>query len=157
MKYYKNVSKFLFKAYDYLNKYDIKEDRLLRKMQSFFNRDFKYNDCGAIGGQQLTIKPNGDITICHACWNSCNDICGNINQNSFEDVFNTEIYKKWKNNLTINKSKCLKCPAISICGGGCPIQSKILFDNEKGIDKAFCIHTKFTLKELLKRHFELDK
>jgi uncharacterized protein len=154
-KYYRNVSKFLFKAYDYLNKDGVVEDRILRKIRSFFKKEFRYSDCGAVGGQQLTIKPDGDVAVCHACWNSSIDVCGNINKNSFEEIIETDIYKKWKNNITINKNKCIKCSAISICGGGCPLHSRSLFNNEFLIDKPFCIHTKYSLKELLRRHFEL--
>jgi len=35
------------------------------------------------------------------------------------------------------------------------MQSNTLFGNEQGLDKAFCIHTKYSLKELLKRNFDL--
>ncbi|HSQ97487.1 MAG TPA: radical SAM protein [Rickettsiales bacterium] len=155
-KYYKKVSKFLFKSYDFLNRNNIKDGRILRKFRAFYGNKFKYNDCGAVGGEQLTIKPNGDITVCHGYWNSTKEICGNIKENSFEDIIKTDIYQKWRNNLTVNKEKCLKCPAIYICGGGCPKQSEALFGDQKEIDKSFCIYTKFALKELLKRFFEAE-
>ncbi len=153
--YYKKVSKFLFKSHDFLSPFDIIDSRLLRKIKGFDDKNFMYSDCAASGAQQLTIKPNGDITVCHGYWNSNVEKCGNINKNSFEDVFETDIYRKWKNNLTINKKQCLKCPAISICGGGCPKQSEVLFGDQYKIDKPFCIHTKYSLKELLKRSFDI--
>lgn len=152
--YYKKASHFLFKAYDELSPLGIKDDRILRKIRAFHGKDFQYNDCGAVGAQQLTIKPNGDMTICHGFWNSQKEYCGNININSFKDVFSSEIYKKWNVNLVINKKKCLKCPAIYICGGGCPAQAENLFGSQQSIDKAFCIHTKYSLRELFKRQLK---
>lgn len=152
-KYYKKASKFLFKAHDILSKHDIKEDRLLRKFRAFYSGRFKFNDCSAVGGQQLTVKPNGDLTICHGYWNQQKDNVGNIKTSSFQDVFRTKIYSNWKHNLTINNKKCLKCPALYICGRGCPKQAKDLFDSQSEIDYPFCIHTKYSLKELLKRAF----
>lgn len=115
-KYYKKASKFLFKAHDILSKHDIKEDRLLRKFRAFYSGRFKFNDCSAVGGQQLTVKPNGNLTICHGYWNQQKDNVGNIKTSSFQDVFRTKIYSNWKHNLTINNKKCLQCPALYICG-----------------------------------------
>ena len=148
--YYPKVSKFLFKAHKIFQKHDIKEDRILRKFRAFYINRFKFNDCSAVGAQQLAISPNGGLSICHAYWNSPIQKCGNIKSSTFEDVFKTEIYKSWKHNLTVNKKKCLKCPALYICGGGCPKQAADMFNNIQGIDKPFCIHTKYALKELLK-------
>lgn len=148
--YYPKVSKFLFKAHKIFQKHDIKEDRVLRKFRAFYINRFKFNDCSAVGAQQLAISPNGNISICHAYWNNSIQKCGNINSCNFEDVFRTKTYKNWKHNLTVNKKQCLKCPAIYICGGGCPKQAADMFNNINGIDKPFCIHTKHSLKELLK-------
>lgn len=61
----------------------------------------------------------------------------------------TQIFREWQNNLTVNKDKCLNCPAIYICGGGCAMQSHDLFGNLNAIDEAFCIHSKYTLEILL--------
>ena len=79
----------------------------------------------------------------------------NINQiQSFSDLFDNAEYIKWSNNITLNKKKCLRCPAIYICGGGCAMQAKDLFGNEKKIDKPFCIYTKGMLKNILKEVYE---
>ena len=144
------LSLILFKAHKIFQKHDIKEDRVLRKFRAFYINRFKFNDCSAVGAQQLAISPNGNISICHAYWNNSIQKCGNINSCNFEDVFRTKTYKNWKHNLTVNKKQCLKCPAIYICGGGCPKQAADMFNNINGIDKPFCIHTKHSLKELLK-------
>lgn len=75
--------------------------------------------------------------------------CDIIFHNSFSDIIQTQIFREWQNNLTVNKDKCLNCPAIYICGGGCAMQSHDLFGNLNAIDEAFCIHSKYTLEILL--------
>ncbi len=39
--------------------------------------------------------------------------------------------------------------SLYICGGGCK-KTSLRYNNIQGIDKSFCIHTKYSLKELLK-------
>ena len=149
--YYIEASKFLFKVYDCLQPYGIIDDRLQRKVRAFNSKYFKYNDCGAVGGNQICVAPNGDVTVCHGYWHSDKERCGNINVNSISDLINHDNFKKWKTNLTINKKECLICPAIHICGGGCAMQSGTIFNSQFELDKGFCLHTMHTLKELFLR------
>ena len=153
--YYKKATKFIYKSNKKLFDQGFNEDRINRKYDSFYNRIFKFSDCGAVGGNQITVCPNGDIEICHGYWNYKRKILPNINQiQSFSDLFDNAEYIKWSNNITLNKKKCLRCPAIYICGGGCAMQAKDLFGNEKEIDKPFCIYTKGMLKNILKEVYE---
>lgn len=148
-KYYKNVTKFIIKSNNVLFPEGFKEDRIKRKYFAFYEKDFKYSDCGARGGNQITIKPNGDITICHGFWNTLENEIGNINKIEIKEIFKTKNYKKWNENITINNKKCKYCDSLYICGGGCAMQSKNLFGNELSLDKAFCIHSKYMMKFLL--------
>ena len=54
---------------------------------------------------------------------------------------------------TIDKSECKNCPAISVCGGGCPLQSEALFGDRKDLDRATCIYYKESLKWLLLQYY----
>ncbi len=148
-KYYKEATKFIIKSNNELYKLGFREDRIKRKYYAFYERDFKYSDCGARGGNQITIKPNGDITICHGYWNTEENEIGNINDINITEIFNKKNYKKWNNNIPINNNYCKNCNALFICGGGCAMQSKALFNSENKIDKGFCIHSKLMLKYLL--------
>lgn len=150
--YYKRVSKFLFELRDYLVPQNITEERLGRKYTAFYSSTFKYNDCPARGGEQFVVTPNGDVVVCHGYWNQPHgEVCGNINKDSIKTIQQSRNYKKWKNNLTVNKQKCLKCPAIRICGGGCAYQADKVFGKQTHIDEPNCIYVKYALKELLKR------
>jgi len=157
-KYYSDATKFIYKSNDILYNDNFDEDRIKRKYDAFYNRKFKFADCAAIGGNQVAILPNGDVEICHGLWNRKESHILNIaNINSFDEIKKTSEYDFWKNNLTINKEKCLKCPAIYICGGGCAVQARDLFDDIGGIDKGFCIHTKIILKLILQEVYEENK
>ncbi|MCT4552576.1 MAG: radical SAM protein [Alphaproteobacteria bacterium] len=152
--YYEKVSEFLFTSHEKLSDAGIREGRILRKINAFYDeKKFKFNDCAAVGGGQLSIKPNGDVIVCQSVWSKAKEICGNINQNTFEDIFASDLYREWRGNLTVNKKECLECSAISICGGGCPEQSEVLFGGRLKVDKTFCIHSKHSLEKLLKEAF----
>ena len=47
---------------------------------------------------------------------------------------------------TIDNKKCKYCPAISVCGGGCPLQAEALFGKRTVLDKASCIYYKKLLE-----------
>ncbi len=149
--YYRDATKFICKSNDKLYDEGFDEDRIKRKYDAFYNRKFKFADCAAIGGNQIALLPNGDIEVCHGLWNRKREHILNIkNVKSFDEIKKTKEYKFWKNNLTLKKEKCLKCPAIYVCGGGCAVQSKDLFGDINGIDEGFCIHTTIILKLILK-------
>lgn len=148
--YYKKACKFLIKSYETLTQDGIYDGRMIRKIDSFYDNEFKFSDCGAIGANQLAIKPNGDICICHGYLKTDKYVIGNIDVNSLEEIMNSEEISFWKKRNTLENKKCLKCNSLFICGGGCAIQAEALFGNRKCLDKPFCIHTKSTLKWLLK-------
>lgn len=147
--YYQNATKFLIKSHENLQKHDIMDGRIMRKYDAFYNQHFKYSDCAAVGGNQLSFMPNGDITVCHGCWPLKNHVCGNVHTNSIEDIMETDAFRWWENRLTVNCDACLRCPALRICGGGCPIQSEHLFKNRDSIDYGYCMHTLQFLTHLL--------
>ncbi len=149
-KYYRKAVRFLFDVRKKLIEHDIFEDRTNRKYSAFFNRDFRYSDCGAVGANQISIRPNGEVTICHGFWNdpSENHI-GNIKEISFNDIINCKNYCSWRDRITINREKCLSCSAIYICGGGCTMESKQMFGSEEALDLPFCYYTKRFLRLIL--------
>lgn len=152
--YYKEASKFLLKSYETLSCCNINDGRLNRKIDSVLKSEFKFADCGAIGANQLAIKPNGDICICHGYLKTDKYVIGNIITNSIEKIMQSEEIAFWKQRSTLNNLKCLKCDSLFACGGGCAIQAEALFGSRSKIDKPFCIHTKTALKWVLKKGYE---
>lgn len=45
--------------------------------------------------------------------------------------------------------ECKNCPALGICGGGCPFNAYQQEKNIWALDKRFCIHAKMTLEWLI--------
>ncbi len=155
--YYKKACDFLIKSYKLLSSNNIYDGRIIRKIDSFYNNEFKFSDCGAIGANQLAIKPNGDICICHGYLKTDKYVIGNIRKISIKEIMSSDEMKFWKERNTLNNKKCLNCNALFICGGGCAIQAEALFGDRKKIDKPFCMHTKKTLSWILKESYRLSK
>lgn len=148
--YYKEAVKFIYKSNNQLFDLGFNEDRINRKYIAFFEKKFKFSDCGAVGGNQITICPDGTIEVCHGYWNNEIHKLPNINSiNCLDDLFVLNDYNCWKNYMPIKKHKCINCPYVYICGGGCAMQSRDVFGSEKNIDKAFCIYTKIMMKYIL--------
>ena len=143
----------LFKAYEYLNSKKIYEDRINRKVESFMKRQIKVSDCGAIGNQ-LVFFPNGDVGICHAFQNKY--IIGNVKNLESDIVANNLDLKLWANRTPFNIDECKFCPAIAICGGGCPHNAYVQNGSIFTTDKNFCIHSKMALNWLLNRVYKLQ-
>lgn len=154
--YYKRACNFLIKSYERLSKKGIYDGRLIRKIESFYDNEFKFSDCGSIGANQLAIKPNGDVIICHGYLKTDKYAIGNIRRDSIETILESDEIKFWKQRNTLNNKECLKCEALYICGGGCAIQAEALFGDRKEIDKPFCIHTKSALDWLIKESYKLN-
>lgn len=152
--YYKEASEFLLKSFDVLSKQNIYDGRLNRKLDSIVSNQFKFADCAAIGGNQLTIKPNGDVCVCHAYFKTDKYIIGNINKDNIIDMISSTEFNFWKKRNTLNNRKCLNCEALFCCGGGCALQAESLFDDRNKIDKPFCIHTKTSLKWVLQKCYD---
>ncbi len=57
-------------------------------------------------------------------------------------IWNTPLVKKWQKRLPIYNQECKDCKAISICGGGCPLNPKEIKGNIFKKDEAMCIFTK---------------
>ncbi len=153
--YYKRASSFLIKSYECLSSKNIYDGRLIRKIDSMLNEEFKFSDCGAIGGNQITVKPNGDLCVCHGYLKTDKYVIGNIKETSIKDVLNSDEMKFWKERNTLNNKKCLDCEALFICGGGCAIQAESLFMSRNQIDKPFCIHTKESLRWILIKGYDI--
>lgn len=148
--YYKEAVKFIYKSNNQLFDLGFNEDRINRKYIAFFEKKFKFSDCGAVGGNQITVCPDGTIEVCHGYWNSEIHKLPNINNiNHLDDLFVLDDYNCWKNYMPIKKHKCINCPYVYICGGGCAMQARDVFGSEKNIDKAFCVYTKIMMKYIL--------
>ncbi len=146
--YNEKAARFIIDAFKIFRDRGVYEDRIMRKANSFIERQVWPFDCGASGGNQIVIAPNGDVGIYHGFTAKRKYFPTNINNDTF-DVNKDAIYREWSMRSPLNMPQCRDCSALGICGGGCPFQAEI----EKGsiweLDERFCVHAKMTLEWLI--------
>lgn len=134
-------------------KLGIYEDRIQRKIEAFNNLP-RFKDCGGVGNQ-LVFFPNGDICPCEGYLCNRKYILGDINNTPFDELKKSPILKKWSERYPLNMKECIYCPALGICGGGCPFNAETFSKgNIYARDKSFCVHTELALNWLLARAIE---
>ncbi|MEM4330751.1 MAG: SPASM domain-containing protein [Candidatus Pacearchaeota archaeon] len=134
----------VLEAFDFLRNKGIYEERIMRKLRPFVEKEFHLKDCGAIGNQ-IVISPDGRIGPCHAFISSKEY----FNHDVFEDnidLLNDSVFLEWSKRMPINMEKCKNCAAIAICGGGCPYQAKITKESIWDLDERMCEHNNLFLE-----------
>ncbi len=128
------------------NETNTSEGRFARRIHTFLTSDFMFSDCAAVGINQLTVDPSGDLYYCH-CERSGKSI-GNVHRTqSLSDILPTDNLNPWFLFAPIERESCLTCPGISICGGGCyGINAS---QKENNLDIAYCRYTLKTLDIIL--------
>lgn len=152
-KFYNRMAKFILNMYLKLDEINVDEERVKEQLKLFLDKRFKFHNCGAVGLNQITVQPNGNVCICQGDSRSTDTIVGNIITDDIETILNNPKNNKWLEMYTTDKPECRNCPSISICGGGCPLQAEALFGDRKDLDKATCIYYKESLKWLLLQYY----
>lgn len=156
--YNEKASQFIIDEFIELRKRGIYEDRIMRKLKAFSKSQIYFSDCAATGGGQIVIAPNGQVGICHGCLHNKQYFVSNVDDVNF-DATKDKDFVEWSQLTPINKDECQDCPALGICGGGCPINAMHL---KKGntihdLDERFCTHSKLTLEFLIKDLYRIIK
>jgi len=149
--YNEAAAQFIIDEFIELRKRGIYEDRIMRKVKSFTESQVYFSDCAATGGGQIVIAPNGKVGVCHGCINNKRYFVSDVNDKEF-DATKDETFIEWSQITPINKEECLDCPALGICGGGCPVNALHIKEGNTihSLDERFCIHAKKTLDFLIK-------
>ena len=144
--YNEEAAQFIIDEFVELRKRGIYEDRIMRKLDSFSKAQVYYSDCAATAGGQIVVAPNGQVGICHGCLFDKQYFVTTIDDQSF-DATKDPAFIEWSQLTPVNQDSCLSCPALGICGGGCPINAMNLKPGNTihSIDERFCVHAKKTL------------
>lgn len=146
--YFEKASKFIIDSYPKFRTKGIYEDRIMRKVTAFTEHKLYYCDCGAEGGHQFVVAPNGEIGICQGFLSSRKTFITNVNDENF-DILTNELYLEWNKRTPFLMPQCKTCQCLGICGGGCALcayeNGNSIFD----LDEGFCIHSKMTLEFLI--------
>lgn len=141
------AAQFIIDEFVELRKRGIYEDRMMRKLKAFTKASVYFSDCGATGGGQIVISPNGQVGICHGCLFDKKYFVSNISDNDFIAI-DDPTFIEWSKLTLLNNEECYSCPALGICGGGCPVNAMHLKPGNTihSIDERFCVHSKKTLE-----------
>ena len=123
----------------------------MRKLDAFSQSRIHFSDCGATSGGQILFAPDGRIGICQGLMDSPENYVTDIWDDDF--LANKHpFWNMWARLTPIYNEECLSCEALGICGGGCPVNARLL-NPERGlhcIDKRSCVHAKRTLEFLIR-------
>ena len=143
----------IIKGFETFRKSGVYEDRMMRKVKAFAESRVYYFDCGASGGSQIVIAPDGEVGICHGLLGSRECFPTTVTDQTF-DPPSEEIFREWGRRTPINMPECQDCMALGICGGGCPLNAMKNTGSIWGMDERFCIHSKKTMNWLIWDLFE---
>ncbi len=145
--YNEAAAQFIIDEFVELRKRGIYEDRMMRKLKAFTKAQVYFSDCAATAGGQIVVAPNGQVGICHGCLHNKQYFVATVDDDNFIAV-NDKNFIEWSQLTPVNRDECLDCPALGICGGGCPINAMHLKPNNTiySIDERFCAHSKKTLE-----------
>lgn len=147
---YSAMSDFMLRVARELPRYGAAEGRLADTLAVLSSGRIKHQGCGALGRNQIAVRPNGDVGVCHGDSQSESGVLWNIEDPPIDPFAHAEEY--WQTMLPVNQEACLKCEAFTVCGGGCPLQAEALFGSRSSIDLALCIYNRkvaaFLLEEL---------
>lgn len=148
--YNEAAAQFILDEFEELRKLGIYEDRIMRKLKAFTKAQVYFSDCAATGGGQIVVAPGGRVGICHGCLHNKQYFVTTVDDSEFDATKHRD-FVEWSQLTPINKDECQDCPALGICGGGCPINAMHL---KKGntihsLDERFCVHSKKTLEFLI--------
>ena len=153
--YYEAASQFIIDSFLALREHGVYEDRIMRKLNAFAHSRVHFSDCGATSGGQILFAPDGRIGICQGLMSESE----NYVADRWDDDFIANEHPAWKawSGLTaIHNDECLSCEALGICGGGCPVNARLLHP-ELGlhcVDERSCVHSKKTLEFLIRDLYE---
>lgn len=151
--FYNAMSDFILDMNDKLKLININEGRIRDQLNLLSKDIFKFQSCGAVGLNQITIQPNGDVCICQGDSRTSKYVIGNINVDEICDMLKSNKLQEWISYYTVCREKCRYCEALFVCGGGCPLQSEALFGSRGCVDEASCIFYKKFLTWYLKKYY----
>ena len=138
----------MIEAFKLFRQLGIHEDRMLRKVDAFIKGEIYPFDCGATGGGQIVVAPDGRIGICHGYLGDGKYFVDHVDNPNFSPQI-SPAFTEWGRRSPLNMPQCYHCPALGICGGGCPMYADQLKGSIWELDERFCIHAKTVLEWLI--------
>jgi radical SAM protein with 4Fe4S-binding SPASM domain len=119
-------------------------DQVARRMRPFVSMRPKLKDCMACGGK-VTATPWGMEGHC--------EYIAYVKGSAKRDLVQIEIEgnddESWNRRSPVLKMDCQNCPALGVCGGGCPYNAFQLHGNLDALDEENCDQTRLLLAWML--------
>jgi len=145
--YLLKASRAIIDAFELFRKRGIYEERMMRKLTPFVEKRATLYDCGGCG-QQLAVSPDGKVGTCHDCLRADKYIATTVDDRNFNPLEN-KIFVEWSKRSPFGMPQCYDCPAIAICGGGCPVDAEFQYGSIWSVDTRFCFHSKSALEWII--------
>ena len=143
----------MLEAFDELADLGILEDRVMRKARAFAEQRFYPYDCGAAGGNQIIVAPDGQVGICHGFLRDRRYFVTDVHDQHFIPSGNPD-FVEWSQRSPINMPQCQSCFALGLCGGGCPMNAARERSSIWDLDCRACIHSKVIVEWLVWRLYD---
>lgn len=153
-RYAEIVAQELIESFKVARAMGVYEDRMMRRVKNFLDKEPVLSDCGGCG-LQIVVSLDGKIGVCQA-------FCGG------KDFFVTEpletfepeshpFWKQWRKRSPLANETCKSCIALGNCGGGCPYNAYRIKGTIDALDERFCVHAKATTHFLIRDLWEKQK
>ena len=144
----KILAYYLFEGFKKASELNMTEDRIGERRYLFLLSEIpRTTDCVGCG-QQICFFPNKEIGVCEAFYQNKKF---SIRRTKSFNVNEHPLWKEWSKRSPFY-IKC-NCPAVSICGGGCPYNSYLTYGSIWEKDKYFCEIMRETVKNLLTYYY----
>ncbi len=154
--YEKNFGEILLKIQELiLNTDNAYERRMSNKLYNFLMGNIQKADCTGCG-EQISVSPDGTIGVCQGFVGSR----FTFNKSVFDPDYNPNndpVFNEWSLRSPLNMKQCYDCPALGICGGGCPRNAYMLHGSIWEKDTAYCHFAKQAVEWLIWKKTKLMK
>lgn len=145
-KYFEDAADCLIRAFERFRDLGIYEDRMMRKVQAFVGQEPIFIDCG-VSGNQIVVAPDGTIGACQDFVKPRTYFSGSVFDG--KDPVADGLFDPWRTRSPFFMAECRDCPAIAICGGGCPASVELSTGNRWNVDRRICPHSRKSLEWLV--------
>ncbi|MFC1733375.1 radical SAM protein [candidate division KSB1 bacterium] len=114
---YQYISRKMLEAYELAAPLGLYIENISRKVDLFVSNSLCYSNCGATG-QRVVCFPDGTVGPCQSSYIEASLRC-NLNAVNL----NEPLFTKWIKRSPYFDENCLRCPCLSICGGGCGLDA----------------------------------
>lgn len=145
--HYRAAVECQIKVFERFRELGIYEERVMRKAQAFAEQTPLYADCGVVG-HQLVIAPDGLIGVCQDFIKPRTYFSRSVYDAEHDDLLEI-LFADWRERSPFFMEQCMDCPALGICGGGCPASAELKTGSRYNLDERACYHSKRILEWLI--------